>query len=63
MMNKYQEELDRLDIRSDEAVRDLLLRAYDAAVFGDNEALVFLAELLGELEDSELVKQQNNNTI
>jgi len=63
MMNKYQEELDRLDIRSDEAVRDLLLRAYDAAVFGDNEALVFLAELLGELEDTALVKQQNNNTI
>jgi hypothetical protein len=60
-MSKYQEELDRLDIRSDEAIRAFLLSAYDAAVFGDGEALQFLAGLMGEIEDSELVKQRNNN--
>jgi hypothetical protein len=61
MINKYQEELDNLDIRSDEAIKELLLRAYDAAVFGDGEAIRFLAWLMAECEDSELVKQRNNN--
>jgi hypothetical protein len=61
MINKYQEELDNLDIRSDEAIKELLLRAYDAAVFGDGEAIRFLAELMGEIEDGDGDLNDNEN--
>jgi hypothetical protein len=60
-MNKYQLELDTLDIGSDDSIRAFLLGAYDAAVHGDSEAIRFLAWLMAECEDSELVKQRNNN--
>jgi hypothetical protein len=50
MSNKYEAELNALDQENEEELRAFLLRAYDAAVHGDSEAIRFLAELMSECE-------------
>jgi hypothetical protein len=61
-MNKYKLEFERLkEDGGENDLKSFLRRMYELAAHGDGEALEFLAELMGELEDSELVKQRNNN--
>jgi hypothetical protein len=61
-MSKYEEEFERLkEDGGENDLKSFLRRMYELAAHGDGEALQFLAGLMGEIEDSELVKQRNNN--
>jgi hypothetical protein len=61
-MSKYEEEFERLkEDGGENDLKSFLRKTYELAVHGDGEAIRFLAGLMGEIEDSELVKQRNNN--
>jgi hypothetical protein len=62
MSNKYEEEFERLkEDGGENELKSFLRRMYELAVFGDSEALQYLSELLGEIEDGDGDLNDNEN--
>jgi hypothetical protein len=47
-MNKYEEQIKKMELSE---IPDFIRETYDKAIDGDTEALIFLSELMADVED------------